>query len=98
MEQQYEQFSGRTLEQYFQQKMMETGQYTLVGNWWDRKGVNEIDLIALNEFDKTGVVAEVKRQSHRISLKALEEKMMALPSSDFGKYSLSMCGLSMEDM
>lgn len=98
MEQQYEQFSGRTLEQYFQQKMMETGQYTLVGNWWDRKGVNEIDLIALNEFDKTGIVAEVKRQAQRISLKVLEEKTAALPPSDFGKYSLSMCGLSMEDM
>ena len=47
----YEQFSGRTLEQYFQAKTMETGLYTQVGNWWDRKGLNEIDMIALNEFD-----------------------------------------------
>ena len=98
IEQHYEQFSGRTLEQYFQQKMMESGRFTLVGNWWDRKGVNEIDLIALNEFDKTGIVAEIKRNAHKISIKVLEEKMKALPVSDFGKYTLSTRGFSMENM
>ena len=45
----YERFSGRTLEQYFQAKAFESGLYTQVGNWWDRKGENEIDLIALSE-------------------------------------------------
>jgi hypothetical protein len=64
----YEQFTGRTLEQYFQALVMETGQYTTVGNWWDRKGKNEIDLIALNEFDHTGIAAEVKRNPDKISL------------------------------
>ena len=44
----YERFSGRTLEQYFQAKAFESGLYTQVGNWWDRKRENEIDLIALN--------------------------------------------------
>lgn len=92
----YEQFSGRTLEQYFQQQMMETGLYTVVGNWWDRKGENEIDLIALNEFDHTGVVAEVKRQAKRISLTKLEEKVAKLPAADFGKFQLELRGLSME--
>lgn len=98
MEQNYEQFTSRTLEQYFQQKMMETGRFTLVGNWWDRKGTNEIDLIALNEFDKSELVAEVKRQAHKISLTDLEEKMKALPADNFGKYTLNVCELSMEDM
>lgn len=94
----YEQFSGRTLEHYFQQQMMETGLYTIVGNWWDRKGENEIDLIALNEFDLTGIVAEVKRQQKRISLTKLEEKVAVLPPSDFGKYHLELRGLSMDNM
>jgi len=98
IEQQYEQFSGRTLEQYFQQKMMETGRFTCVGNWWDRKGANEIDLIALNEFDKTGIVAEVKRNAKKISMGNLEQKILALPPSDFGRYTLTPCCLSLEDM
>ena len=94
----YEQFSGRTLERYFQEKLMESEQYTCVGNWWDRKGENEIDLIALNEFDHTGLVAEVKRNARKISLSVLEQKMQNLPAKDFGKYTLRLAAFSMEDM
>lgn len=98
MGQYYEQFTGRTLEQYFQAQMIETGKYTMVGNWWDRKGENEIDLIALNEFDHTGIIAEIKRNRHRISLKDLQVKVNGLPHQSFGKYSFSLCGLSIDDM
>ena len=98
MGQHYEQFTGRTLEQYFQAQIMETGQYTTVGKWWDRKGENEIDMIALNEFDHTGLVAEIKRNSRKISLTGLQNKAAALPSATFGDYSLSLRGLSLDDM
>lgn len=94
----YEQFSGRTLEQYFQAKTMETGMYTQVGNWWDRKGLNEIDMIALNEFDHTALAAEIKRNPKKISMSELESKLDSLPKSDFGRYSFELTGLSIEDM
>ena len=94
----YEQFTGRTLERYFQDKLMETQQYTQIGNWWDRKGENEIDLVAINEFDHTGIVAEVKRNPRKISMQALEEKIAHLPASDFGRYDLQLKAFSMEDM
>lgn len=98
MGQHYEQFTGRTLEQYFQAQTMETGQYTLVGNWWDRKGENEIDMIALNEFNHTGVAAEIKRNPRIISLTTLQEKVNALPPQFFGDYKLTLRALSIEDM
>ena len=94
----YEQFTGRTLEQYFQALVMETGQYTTVGNWWDRKGKNEIDLIALNEFDHTGIAAEVKRNPDKISLSDLQRKVDNLPASEFGRYKLELRAFSIEDM
>ena len=94
----YEQFTGRTLEQYFQALVMETGQYTTVGNWWDRKGKNEIDLIALNEFDHTGIAAEVKRNPDKISLSDLQDKVGNLPVSEFGRYNLELRAFSLEDM
>lgn len=94
----YEQFSGRTLEQYFQAKTMETGMYTQVGNWWDRKGLNEIYMIALNEFDHTALAAEIKRNPKKISMSELESKVNSLPKSDFGRYSFELTGLSIEDM
>lgn len=96
--QNYEGFTGRTLERYFQDKLMETEHFTQVGNWWDRKGQNEIDLIAINEFDHTGVVAEIKRNSHKISLTKLQEKLAVLPKKDFGDYQLQTKGLALEDM
>ena len=75
----YEGFTGRTLERYFQDKVMETEQFTQVGNWWDRKGQNEIDLIAINEFEHSGIVAEIKRNPHKISMTKLQEKLEVLP-------------------
>ena len=96
--QHYEQFSGRTLEQFYQQAAMESGRYTMVGNWWDRKGQNEIDMIALNEFDHTGVAAEIKRNPRKLSLTELERKVSNLPSADFGPYHLSLQTLSLEDL
>ena len=98
MGQHYEQFAGRTLEQYFQAQAMESGKFSIVGNWWDRKGENEIDMIALNEFDHTGIIAEIKRNPRKISLVELQEKVNALPHQTFGEYSLSLHGLSIEDM
>ena len=94
----YEQFSGRTLEQYFQAKTMETGLYTQVGNWWDRKGLNEIDMIALNEFDHTAVAAEIKRNPKKISMSDLQTNVDALPKSEFKQYQFELKGLSIEDM
>lgn len=94
----YEGFTGRTLERYFQDKLMETEQFTQVANWWDRKGQNEIDLIAINEFDHSGIVAEIKRNAYKISLTKLQEKVSALPNKDFGAYNLELKGLSLDDM
>ena len=96
--QHYEQFSGRTLEQFFQQAAIESGRYTVVGNWWDRKGENEIDMIALNEFDHTGIAAEIKRNPRKLSLSDLELKVANLPSSDFGSYHLTLQTLSLQDL
>lgn len=86
------------MERYFQDKLMETEQFTQIGNWWDRKGQNEIDLIAINEFDHTGVVAEIKHNPHKLSLQKLEEKIAVLPKKDFGEYQLQALGLSVKDI
>lgn len=93
----YEQYSGLVLEQYFRQKWMEEGRVTLVGNYWDRKGLNEIDMIALNEIDKTAVVAEVKRQRKKLNLSDLADKMSTI-RKEMAKYDIRQIGLTMEDM
>ena len=77
---------------------MESGQYSQVGNWWDKKGGNEIDIIALNEFTHTGLIAEVKRNERKLIISKLEEKVSKLPQREFGDYKFELRGLSLKDM
>ena len=97
LEDDYPQFTGKTLEQYFHEKAMQSGRFTTVSNWWGRRGENEIDMIALNEFDKTGVVAEIKRNKKKLNPAELMKKTENLPS-EFSHYTLSTKLLSLEDM
>ena len=97
VERDYERYSGLVLEQYFRQKWMEEERVTLVGNYWDRNGLNEIDMIALNDIDKTAVVAEIKRQSKKFNPNELNEKAATI-EKELAKYNVKKIGLSMEDM
>ena len=90
--------SGKTLERYFQAQLMEIGEFTQVGNWWDRKGENGIDILAINEFTHEGLIVEVKRNVQKISLHSLSDKAAHLPPSQFGRYQFKMQGLSIKDM
>ncbi|MGN0048579.1 MAG: DUF234 domain-containing protein [Bacteroides sp.] len=94
----YEQFTGRTLERWFQTKAMESGKYARIGNWWDKRGENELDLIAVNEFDHTGTIAEVKRSERKISMAALENRVASLPEKEFAKYQFQLLALSLKDI
>lgn len=97
VERDYEQYTGLVLEQYFRQKWMEEERVTLVGNYWDRKGENEIDMIALNDIDKTAIVAEIKRQKKKFNPTGLASKVATL-NKELAKYKVCQIGLSMEDM
>jgi len=51
----------------------------------------------LNDFDKTAIIAEVKRNPKRINLQALEMKTVAL-QKQLSKYKVSFKALSPSDM
>ena len=98
VEKDYCDYTGHVLEQYFRQKLSEEERVTAVGHYWDRKGNNEIDVIALNSIDKTAIVAEVKRNAEKFNYKELENKYNVI-KKEFGKYSnVNLIGLSMLDM
>ena len=63
------------LERYFRQTAKESGKYTDIGNFWDKKGNHEIDIILVNELEKTIRIGEVKRQKKNIYMKLLQEKI-----------------------
>ena len=96
----YNVFSGKALEGYFREVLIEQGKYTRISSWWDRKGENEIDLIAENELEKRADFFEVKRQASRFDPKLLERKIKAflLATGKFKSHKISSAGLSMSDM
>jgi hypothetical protein len=96
----YATFSGKMLERYFYDKSAESGKYTLLGRWWDRKGENEIDLITANEIDKTAEIYEIKRQRRNINIADLDEKvkkMLPLIES-LNDCKVEIRGLDLENM
>lgn len=93
----YEQYSGLILEKYFRAKIAEEERVTHIGSYWDHKGENEIDLIALNELDKTAIVAEVKRNPKKIDMTLLQTKADSI-KKELTKYDVELRGLSMNDM
>lgn len=93
----YDSFSGKTLERYFQEKEWQTGKYNAIGNWWGRKGVNELDLVAICDFDGTGLIAEIKRNPQKIDPNYFKDKVTSLPI-EFKKYQFHLKTFSLEDM
>lgn len=93
-------FSGKSLESYFIEVMKESGQYTRLGYWHDRKGENEIDIITEDELDNKIEFIEVKRQARNfdeVVLRAKAELFMKAVGS-FKGYTIAYSGLSIEDM
>ncbi len=100
VERDYSVFTGKSLESYFFEVMRESGLYTRLGYWHDRKGENEIDIVAEDELEKRVLFVEVKRQAKNIDLSILQHKV-AVCMQTLGKYAdyqVEVKGLSMEDM
>lgn len=96
----YPVLSGRALEEYFRRKFAESGKWTRIGAWWDRKGENELDMLAENELTGTYAVCEVKRQGVKIDLEAVAGKFAAFQrtTGEWRKVKPSFLALSMSDM
>ena len=96
----YETFSGLMLERYFRRMLIGRQAYTRIGGWWDRKGENEIDIVAENELNEEASFFEVKRKAENIDMEALKHKAAAFlrATGEFKGYKISYKGLSMDDM
>ena len=60
--------------------------------------MNEIDIVAINEYEKRAIIAEVKRQKEKISLDVLREKAKNLVDKELQGYKIEYRALSMGDM
>ncbi|MDL2251689.1 ATP-binding protein [Odoribacter sp. OttesenSCG-928-J03] len=97
VERDYETFSGIILEKYFRAMMMEAKEFSDIQGYWNTKGENEIDIVAVNDMENRLVFCEVKRNPKRIRLGELEYKAKDIIAK-YPKFSVEFKGLSLEDM
>jgi AAA+ ATPase superfamily predicted ATPase len=93
----YSTYAGRVLERFFQTLFAETGQYNLIGSYWEKDHQNEIDLVAMNDMKKMIVIAEVKMNKDKIDLAGLKAKSKALIAK-YPKYKVEWQGLGLGDV
>ncbi|MGO2090193.1 MAG: ATP-binding protein [Oceanisphaera sp.] len=58
-------FSGKQLEALFEAVLIESKQFNRIGSYWDTKGENEVDIVAIDDINKRILIVEVKRQAKR---------------------------------
>lgn len=85
---------------YFRCVQIERQTYTRIGGWCDRKGENEIDIVAENELNNEATFFEVKRKAANIDIEVLKQKAAAFlhATGEFKGYDISYKALSMDDM
>jgi AAA+ ATPase superfamily predicted ATPase len=97
--QNYSQYGGYWLQRLWQDIYNESGKYNLVGSYWEKNFQNEIDIVAIDDQNKTVVMAEVKMQSKNIRISQLQERIpliRQLVKDD--NYTIHAIGLSLDDL
>lgn len=96
----YETFSGFMLERYFRELLIEKEIYTRIGGWRDRKGANEIDIVAADDIEHKIDFIEVKRNTEKYRSGLLEEKTQAFlqVNKELSSWSRSFQCLLLEDL
>lgn len=92
----YTTWSGLILERFFHELLAASGEYNVIGSYWEKGNQNEIDLVAVNDLKKQITVAEIKMNKARINLDALKRKGDKLLESYQG-YEVTWLALELED-
>jgi len=100
----YESYSGRVLERWFRQKMMESQSFIEIGGWWHPRK-NAVDPLAESEVDIVTVTPEgkvsayeVKRNRKKYSPEALGTKVTDMQNGAFQGLEIECGCLAIEDM
>lgn len=90
-------YSGPILEKLYYEIYRNSGKYTEVGKYWEKGNRNEIDLVCINESEKTIRIGEIKLNKEKIHLNRLKEKSLKLVKGYPG-YGFEYLGLGLQDV
>ena len=90
-------FKGKLLEKLFIELFKQKQIYTQIGSYWERGNKNEIDIVAIDEIDKTILFCEVKLSKKRLNMNELILKSDKLVQK-YKNYNVKYKLLSIEDI
>ena len=90
-------FSGPVLEKLFIEILSMSDEYGLIGNYWEKKNLNEIDIVGINEITGKLYFSEVKLNKEKIRINKLKEKSQNLVKK-YPDYEIEYEGLSIDDI
>ncbi len=93
----YSTYSGHFLEKFFIEKLKLTHDFSMIGTYWEKKNLNEIDIVAVNDELRTILIAEVKKNKDEINLHQLKNKAAKLLVK-YPEHNTQFIGYSLEDM
>jgi AAA+ ATPase superfamily predicted ATPase len=92
-------FSGWQLEGLFKSILAESKRFNKIGSYWNTKGKDEIDIVAVNELEKKALIAECKRQQSKYDEKILIAKSQSLISKmKLQNYEIAYRGFSLDNL
>lgn len=97
VERDYNTYIGRILEKYFRDQLILSKEWSAIGSYWENGNKNEIDIVAVDEFNKRMVIGKVKHNPNEINLGTLEYKAKNIAASH-KKYTIEYKGFSPDDM
>ncbi len=99
IERDFEVHSGVELESLFKAILIESKQFGRIGGYWNAKGHNEIDIVAINDLNKEVLIAEVKRKQKRYSeAKLIEKSHHLLKKLNLKGYNIVYRGFSLDNL
>ena len=90
-------YSGPCLEKIYLQLFQLKGEYNILGTYWEKGNMNEIDLIAINEYEKEIKIAEIKLKRNKVNLNTLKRKSANL-IKHYSGFDIEYLALGLEDL
>ncbi len=90
----YTSYSGRILEKFFMDLLRSTNRYNRIGSFWEKGNKYEIDIVAVNDMEKSLDLFDVKMNQKRLDMSKLQKNSERL-TRYFMDYEISLHGLSL---
>lgn len=99
IERDFNMFSGWQLGGLIKAILAESKKFSKIGGYWDANGKDEIDIVAVNELEKTALIAECKRQQSHYDETTLIAKSQSLISKmKLQEYEITYRGFSLNNL